>query len=188
MRWNVEATSLQTWWERLLPPWRQALAANLDLSAAPDHHDLQCLIDTAELDLSGSQLADLTPLLAFPHLERLDLSHACVRDLTGLAQLTQLRELHLTCSPCVDLAPITCLTQLEVLDLSYPQRALRGPLSLLDGFTSLRELYCNACHLRDVVPFVGMQQLELLSLNFNHIPREEIAALRELLPACRILA
>ena len=179
--------SLAEWWERLPFAWQHALADNFDWVTPPTGRDLVQYLGVTELDLSGSAIQDLEPLLMFPCLEKLDLSHTKVSNLTPLYMLSNLQELHFTCNRELDLMTLSKLLQLKVLDISYPLAKASGSLDVLENLPHLQELYCNACDLSSVIPFMGMGQLKTLSLSFNPIPPAELHAMQEIFRDCQIL-
>lgn len=179
---------MRMWWETLTPAWQEVLKEQLGSGVHTASIDLDQLACCRELDASRSSLADLTPLRMLPQLEVLDLSYTSLRSLRGLSACENLRELHLINLPEVDLVEVACLSRLEILDISFPEQFEAHSLALLEELPNLEELYCNHCGIDQVVSFLGMSQLRVLSVNFNPIPREEINALRELMPCCRVLA
>lgn len=184
---NAKVFSLISWWKNLSGAWQHALADNLELMAPPQIGDLERLFQLTELDLSGSAVDELSPLLVMPQLVKLDLSDTRVVDLSLLHQLPNLKELHMVCSQGINVRDLAQLKGLEVIDVSYPVVPLIGSISLLENLECLRELYCNACDLKDVIPVIGLDNLQTLSLSFNRIPSLEIKMLAELNPMCRIL-
>ncbi len=188
MRSNGNVITQQIWWNNLSSDWQHALADNLEItSQSPSANELAAMRQITELDLSGSAIDDLTPLYSFRELTKLDLSDTKITDLTFLKNLSKLTELHMVCSHGLNVEELACLSGLEVLDISYPVIPLVGSLTLLERLPNLRELFCNACDLTDVIPLIGLESLNTLSLSFNRIPHEEIEALSELSPRCRIL-
>jgi internalin A len=188
MRLKATVTNLRAWWETLSPTWQDILSEQV---GQPDRHgvpDLLALTQCTELDASRVKLTHLGPLRMLPQLQVLDLSYTALSSLQGLSYCENLRELHLINLPDLDLAEVACLKRLELLDISFPERFDPFNLALLEELPHLQELYCNHCGVDNVVPFLSMETLRVLSVNFNPIPREEVRALRDLLPKCRILA
>jgi len=179
---------MRVWWETLSPAWQEVLTEQVGGGVPTASIDLHQLAQCTELDASRSALEDLTPLRMLPQLQVLDLSYTSLRSLRGLSACENLRELHLINLPELDLVEVACLSRLEILDLSFPEHFQASNLTLLEELPHLQELYCNHCGIDNVVSFLSMSQLRVLSVNFNPIPREEIKALRELMPHCRVLA
>ncbi len=76
------------------------------------------MLRLTSLDLSGSDVSDLTFLQSATNLEELDLSDTEVSDISALSSLTSLVELSLSGTPVEDITPLSNLTNLKVLDLS----------------------------------------------------------------------
>ncbi len=76
------------------------------------------LLELTSLDLSGSDVSDLTFLQSATNLKELDLSDTQVSDISALSSLTNLEELDLSGTPVEDITPLSDLTNLKVLDLS----------------------------------------------------------------------
>ena len=117
--------------------------------------------NVTELDLSGSDIADLEPLRGLGSLEWLDLSGTPVTDLEPLRGLGSLQTLYLRGTPVVDLAPLATLKNLEYLDLDSTQ-------------------------VTDLEPLRGLGSLQKLYLTGTPVSDEQVAALREALPKCTI--
>lgn len=69
------------------------------------------------LDLTGTGVRNLTPLVDAPHLERLILMRTTVADLSPLARLPRLAEVNLDRTPITDLSPLAGSPSLRRLDL-----------------------------------------------------------------------
>ncbi len=76
------------------------------------------LLRLTSLDLSGSDVSDLTFLQSATNLEELDLSDTEVSEISALSTLTSLVELSLSGTPVSDISPLSNLTNLKKLDLS----------------------------------------------------------------------
>jgi internalin A len=74
--------------------------------------------DVRGLNLTGTAIADLTPLSGLPSLQYLELSGTPVSDLTPLSGLASLEELHLSRTPVSDLTPLSGLASLQALILA----------------------------------------------------------------------
>lgn len=185
---RVRDTSLAKWWQELIPAWQQLLAEHLGIFRPLDERDRTALYGLTEIDAAGSYITNLDALVMLPNLRSLDISDTPLRSLDGLHVLTHLQELTYNNAISLDMVEICRLESLQLLDISYPAQPVGDCLSLLEGMNSLRELYCMACNLPNVVPFLGMDSLKVLAITLNPIPLQEIRALSELLPECRIMA
>lgn len=143
------------------------------------------------LDVSGTLVNDITPLLQCPALEDLTLrvmDHAKpMPDLAILAQFPNLRTLDLSWTGITDLRPIAACVNLESLDVSEndgitdftPLAALTklrvlnllrmeiADISFMQGMTEMEELWLgwgSAIKLSDISPLAGMTRLRKLHI------------------------
>jgi hypothetical protein len=125
------------------------------------------------LDLSYTQVSDLTPVASLTHLTYLGLYYTQVSDLAPLASLTHLTSLNLSyCTQVSNLAPLASLTHLTSLDLSYcTQISDLAPLASLTHLTSLNLDWC--IQISDLSILAKLTQLKSLYL---HGIREEVKA------------
>ncbi|TAE48079.1 MAG: hypothetical protein EAZ89_15940 [Bacteroidetes bacterium] len=163
--------------------WKEKLRAQLGPNVS-FHADK--LAQVRELDLSGSDIRDLSPLRYFTNLEWLDISRSNVTDFQPLLELHHLKELHASFCRLPDLRYFAPLRSLRVLDISYPLNEPCGAHALAD-LTNLEELYCNACNIRTIAHIFTLPHLQTATLLFNPIPEEEMEALSELQPDCKVL-
>ena len=112
---------------------------SLDLSntQVTDLSPLSVLTQLNSLYLRNTQVTDLSPLSVLTQLNSLDLRNTQVTDLSPLSVLTQLKELVLSSSQVTDLSPLSILTQLNLLDLSNTQVTDLSPLSVLTHLNRL---------------------------------------------------
>jgi Leucine-rich repeat (LRR) protein len=83
------------------------------------------------LDLTNTQVSDLTPIAQLTALTYLDLTSTQVSDLTPIAQLTTLEALFFISTQVSDLTPIAQLTALTALGLTNTQVRNLRPLTAL---------------------------------------------------------
>ena len=117
-----------------------------------------------ELDLSDSQLTDISPLVWLTGMTKLSLKNNKLTDgqLKHLAGLTKLQRLILGQNQFTDISPLANLTQLVALRIQSNQ------------ITNLRVLR-------------GLTQLKRISLDNNpDLKKEEVDKLRSALPDCEI--
>ncbi|MEO0473333.1 MAG: leucine-rich repeat domain-containing protein [Bacteroidota bacterium] len=174
------------WWSSLSQDWKSALRDNLELVDHSEEEILTQLAGLTDLDLSGTDITDLSPLLYLPQLEILDISHTHITEFTPIQSLQNLKGLHACFLPSFHLPLLNYLPELEILDISYPDQKVGNPPDL-SHLSNLRELYLNSCGCTNVTAFVGCDQLEVLCLHYNQIPLEEIMALRELMQECKVM-
>ncbi len=90
------------------------------------------ILDAKELDLSQSNIQDLTPLETLDNLSVIDLSENRIKDLLPLSKLRNLSSLNLSNNEIVDISPVQTLVTLANLDASFNQ---------IEDVTSLSQLY-----------------------------------------------
>jgi Leucine-rich repeat (LRR) protein len=123
------------------------------------------------LDLSGQNLTDLSPLQTFAKLESLNLADNTVTNLEPLTELTGLRVLNLNRNGALtDLSPLQGLVELETLRLSGNQIA---DLSALTDLEKLQAFEAAGNQLQDVAVVGGFAQLAELDLSNNPVNRTE---------------
>ncbi len=114
---------------------RAKIKEELDIAAgtAVTRGDMLGLTD---LDLSDSDVSDLTGLKYATNLEELNLEGTPVSDVSPLSTLTTLKELDLSDTPVEDISSLSTLTNLEELDISGTTQVSDIPEEL-SGLTSL---------------------------------------------------
>ncbi|MDJ0628786.1 MAG: leucine-rich repeat domain-containing protein [Rhodobacter sp.] len=132
-----------------------------------------------ELDLSRVGTRALTRLPesigTLDRLTNLDLSMTQVTDLTPLQPLTGLEQLLLIQTRVTNLSPLQTLSALRTLVLDYSQITDLAPLSSLEN---LQELKMWGCPVEDLKPLTQLQSLERLKLTNTRIG--DVSALRNL--------
>ncbi len=121
----------------------------------------EAISKVTELDLSGSDISDVSPLAGLTALQRLDLMFTPVSDVTPLSGLTALQELDLMNTRVSDVSPLSGLTALQRLDLVGTPVSDVTPLS---GLTALQELGLMNTRVSDVSPLKGLTALRNLDL------------------------
>jgi len=107
------------------------------------------LMHWTELNLSHTQVSDLSPLKSLTNLEWLRLSYTEVSDLTPLKGLSNLQLLDLDETQVMDLTPLRELSSLETLNLDETQVMDLTPLK---GLTSLQSLWLDYTQIIDLNP------------------------------------
>ena len=91
-----------------------------------------------ELDLRGTSISDLSPIVNLTMLESLDLMGTSVSDISPLSNLVTLQSLNLMHTSVSDISPISALTAIGSLDLAGTQVSDLTPLAKLTELRSLR--------------------------------------------------
>jgi hypothetical protein len=131
-----ETKSLQTWWTNLDENLKNFIRSRIDsISEPPQTETLHQIIFTESVNLSGQK--SITSLEGFQqliNLKKLDISGTEISDLSPLSGITQLNELTLSKTPVVDLGPIGHNANLITLDIQYTK------VSSLDSIVALQHL------------------------------------------------
>ena len=93
-------------------------ALDISRSQITDLSPLTSLTNLSEVNLGGNQLTDLSPLAGLSNLTRLDLYMNQVADVSPLADLNNLTALEIHFNQIEDLTPLAGLVELKQLDLS----------------------------------------------------------------------
>ena len=120
----------------------------------------------SELQLSGNQIIDVSPLASLTKLHFLQLALNQVADVSPLAFLTKLEYLGLQDNRVVDVNPLASLPSLEWLELGGNEILDVSPLASL---TSLERLHLESNQIADVSPLAPLINLGLLTLRHNEI-------------------
>ncbi len=167
---------------------RVSLYQNPVTSAGLEH--LRSLQDLRCLELSDTDVADLSPLTALPHLEVLDLSwNSALTDdgAASLSQMTSLRELHLSGTSITDrsLAYLERLSQLESLFLYHLPGITPVGLLKLAQLPKLQQLRLDVdddSALESLRDLTHLQQLDLGGgfTDFGLVSLESLKGLKHL--------
>ena len=122
--------------------------------------------DLVKLLLSGSEIADFTPLLTLPHLEWLDLGDCGSIDVAALSGLTTLTELWLLGNGIVDISALSGLVNLRSLYLDHNEIS---DISVLSDLTGLWLLGLGDNEISDISVLAALPELEMLILSDNEI-------------------
>ena len=119
--------------------------------------------NATEIELSGREITDISPVMRFAELEKLDLSDNQIENIYYFQYLdAPLRELDLSNNVISDGTALMYLDWLESLDLSGNRISSVSPLKLLENLKSVK-------------------------LTGNPLDEEEIEGLRTALPDCEIV-
>jgi internalin A len=124
--------------------------------------------DLQWLNLSGTQVSDLSPLAGLENLQSLVLSGTQVSDLSPLAGLENLQGLYLSGTQVSDLSPLAGLENLQELNLSGTQVSDLSPLA---GLENLQWLYLSGTQVSDLSPLAGLPRLQVFGGPTAHSDR-----------------
>ncbi|NJK38017.1 MAG: leucine-rich repeat domain-containing protein [Oscillatoriales cyanobacterium RM1_1_9] len=126
----------------------------------------ETLSTITHLDLSTSQLIDLTPLQSLESLNSLRLINNQISDLSPLAPLKKLTVLDLSYNQISNVAPLKSLENLRALNLSYNNISDVEPLNSL---SDLNELNLNNNNITSIGSLKSLESLTYLFLRGNPI-------------------
>ena len=133
---------------------------------------LAAMKEVTALNLSGTDIADVSLLAGLTQLKDLDLRGTSVNDVSALAGLTQLQYLYLSSTPVSDVSALAGLTQLQYL---YLNGTKISDVSALAGLTQLQDLRLIGTQVSDVSVLAGLTQLQTLLLDGT--PVSDVSAL-----------
>ena len=160
---------------------------SLELNASATDSDLHYLRGAKKLlrlDLTGSQITDISILARLTSLWELELNGTQVTDFSILTQLVNLRFLNLVGSQVSDVSILAGLTCLNTLDLSYTQVSDLSPLA---GLTNLFNLDLSNTPVFDLSALTGLKKLQLLGLGRTQASDQQIDDLRDALPDLEVM-
>ncbi len=160
------------------------------------------------LELSNNSISDISALKGLSSLEYFAADFNSIVDISALSGHTALKTLHLMGNSISGLSALSGCTGLTELKLS--QNYGLGDVSALKGLTGLKTLALDYCGLSDITALSGLTGLKELNLEGNSISDvtalfsltgleslrlinndltpEQIEALKQALPDCRIEA
>ncbi|HVQ07737.1 MAG TPA: leucine-rich repeat domain-containing protein [Allosphingosinicella sp.] len=137
--------------------------------------------EIVDLNFSGSNLQDLTPLAGLTFLRQLNASGTRVSEVDSLKGLHSLRQLNLANTAVTDLEPLSALRRLENLNLWGSDITDIGPLA---GLTNLVKLDIWETNVSDISALADMRALEKLDIwatdVFDLSPLRQVTSLTEL--------
>lgn len=147
---------------------------------------LEQVPDVERLDLSNTDLDDLSPLKSLEHLKVLYLIDTEVEDLAPIADITTLEILIISDTLVHDLGPLRRLCNLSWLAMERNSVDSLWPLS---HTKSLRVLDLRRALIRgnQFVALHDLADLERVDARSIHIPLSEVQRLREALPNCDVI-
>ncbi|MFR0575356.1 InlB B-repeat-containing protein, partial [Bifidobacterium boum] len=145
-----------------------AKLTSLDLSdtQVSNVSSLEKLANLGGLGLSYTQVSDVSPLAKLEKLTLLDLSNTRVSDVSALAKLTDLVGLNLNDTQVSDVSPLAELTSLWDLDLSKTQVA---DVSALAKLANLYKLDLSETRVADVSALAKLTGLYKLDLSGTRV-------------------
>ena len=145
---------------------QQTSSLNLSNSNISDISPLAGLVNLKKLELKHNNIADLSPLASLTELTSLDLYDNNISDLTALSELRNLVILRL---PKNNIVNITSLHEMEKLTELILWDNNISDLSPISNLIGLRELHLGYNNIEDINPLAGLINLKNLNLRMNKI-------------------
>lgn len=160
----------------------------LAITNEPEFRDLALLCRATKLkwiSLSGTSVADLSPVTKLAALTDLDLSETPVTDLSPLRKLAYLEALRLAKTRLKDLEGLVGVPRLKVLHL---EGATVDDFSALARLPNLTHLYLSDTNIKDLSPLAQLTKLQIVDLGTRdpNAPRLEHLEALEHLPLRRL--
>ncbi len=127
---------------------------------------LERCVNLALIDLSGNEIADVTPLSGLTNVQSLDLAGNKIKDVGPLKDLKKLQYLKLEKNEVESIAALSELTAMQALYLSDNKVADLGPLSKMEKLASL---YLANNQVADLKPIAGLKWIGSLDLKGNQV-------------------
>ncbi|EOZ93645.1 Internalin A (LPXTG motif) [Indibacter alkaliphilus LW1] len=156
--------NLQTWWEGLPEAWRLVLGEiNPELKkSTPTVESLTYAIGVDSLDISGSAIMTLGPVLKFRKINHLNFDDTEIQDLAPLTDIRTLVSISGKNTKVKNLQPLANLSELVYLDFSKAEVA------------TLTDLF-------------GLKKLEYLNVDTAPIEENEVPEILELMPDLHLI-
>lgn len=175
-----ETEALTNWWNSLSFEWQGIFKRQLNVVDSVDLNDIKDMTALSELDLSGNAfIQSIEPLGQLSNLRLLNLSGTNVSDLTPIRNLTELVELDLSRTKVFDLSPLKYSLKLARLNINDTE--VRS-LEVLEKMTAMKNLELQGTHVFDfqALSFLkGLLNLDLRNTQLTSLT--PIAGLSELM-------
>lgn len=175
-----EKEALTTWWTSLSFEWQTIFKRKLSIIDSVDINDVKDMRAINELDLSGNDfIQSIEPVGQLISLKLLNLSGTQVSDLTPIRNLTELVELNLSRTKVFDLSPLKYANKLSRLNISETE--IRS-VAVLENMPNLQNLEMQFVHVIDFEPVSRNTALVNLDLEGTQIADlSPLAALEHLM-------
>jgi serine/threonine protein kinase len=157
---------------------------DISYSEITDISFLSDLKKLKDLDMTGNQIHDASPVAELKKLESIDLADNPISDISPLSELVNLTSILLTRDPISDISP---LAGLKKLGLAYMEDCLITDVTPLASLNKLEMLFLDKNQISDVSSLASLKHLSILSLKGNPLSQEQLNALKKALPNCEII-
>ena len=158
-----QVEDLQAWWESLPQGWEEVLMkAHPQIQSRPSVEELYAIVGVDSLDMSGSGVVNLRPIVKFKKLIKLSFNNTKIHDLSPLSELRTLEEIRGNSSAITNVGPLANLR-------------------------SLKELHFNSTNIASVAPLNRLENLSFVDIDNTEVPKSEIQELVQALPEVNVI-
>ncbi len=146
-----ESEELINGWKQLEQPWREIVKANTGIGDNPTKEELHSLLNIEKLDISGNkQITTLNPLKRLYNLKDLNVSGINVKDFSPIGEDVDLEILNISNTQVNDLGFCQTLGRLKELNIS---RTSVGSITPLENLADLKIIYADSSAISDEAAF-----------------------------------
>ncbi|MBD8490559.1 leucine-rich repeat domain-containing protein [Echinicola sp. CAU 1574] len=160
---NVE--NLQTWWDTLPDGWESVLRKEIAFTGGnntPSVEEISMIVSVDSLDLSGSEIINLRPVLKFKKLISLKLDDTKIHDLSPLREL-------------------------KTLKMISGNRSAVTNLEDLAGLKSLQSVSFDHSLIASIEPLKSLKDLEFLNVDGTEVPQWQVQDLLQVVPDVNVI-
>lgn len=177
-----EKEALTNWWRTLSFEWQTIFKSKVNVTDSVGLDDIKDMTALSELDLSGNQyIQSIEPLSQLIGLRLLNLSGTNVSDLTPIRNLTELVELDLSRTKIFDLSPLKYSARLARLNINDTE--IRS-IAVVEKMSGMQNLEMQRTQVFDFEPLAYLTSLVNLDLQGTQLaslaPVGKMDALQEL--------
>lgn len=177
-----EREALTNWWKQLSFEWQSIFKRKLNITDSVDLNDIKDITAINELDLSKNKyIQTIEPLAQLINLKLLNLSETNVGDLTPIRNLTELVELNLSRTKIFDLSPLKYSNKLLRLNINHTE--IRS-IEVVEKMPEMQNLEMRATHVIDFAPvsnLTGLLNLDMEGTQISNLsPIANLVQLMEL--------
>jgi len=157
-----EKEALANWWKQLSYEWQSLFRKKFNLTDSISLSDIRRITSIEELDISNNKyIQTFEPLSQLRNLKSLNLSSTNINDLTPIRNLTELIELNLGRTSVRDLSPLKYSGNLLKLDINHTDVS---DITVVQRMPKLEFLDLSATNVSDFTPLSSLTELVRLRL------------------------
>ena len=168
-----QKAALTNWWNELSFEWKSIFRKKLNLQDSVTFAEIRRVADVQDLDLSSNRyIQNIEPLSQLINLRLLDISATDITDLTPIRNLTELVELHLADTKISDLSPLRYASKMQRLNINY---TLVDTITVVEKMPALQNLELAGTPVTDFTPLSALKGL--LNLNLEATGMSDLSVL-----------